>query len=329
MDASNPLRLTSSPHVHSPLSTARIMWFVVLCLLPAGAWSVVNFGPASLFIIIASVAAAVLTEFVITRLLGRFTLFDGSAVLTGLLVAYNMPPGIPAFIPIAASVFAIAVVKQTFGGLGRNFMNPALAGRVFALFCWTEDMTRWSPSLLSAPDAFTGATPLAQGPVVYLAKGGSYLDLFLGSVPGCIGEGSAILLLAGAAFLFLFKIITWEIPVAYIGVFSLLIFAFGGVKPGTGLLSGDVLFHLLSGGLVLGAFFMATDMVTSPLTRKGMLLFGAGCGFFTFLIRIFGGFPEGVSLAIILMNVFVPLINRFTQPQKFGLVKVRNNEKGA
>ena len=257
------------------------------------------------------------------------TLTDGSAFLTGILIGFNMPPSVPGFIPILASVFAIAVVKQSFGGLGRNWMNPALAGRVFAMFCWTEDMTRWSPYLPS-PDAFTGATPLAQGSLEFL-KSGSYLDLFLGRIPGCIGEVSALFLLLGVIYLFIKRIITWEIPVSYMGSFIILTWVFGGLPFGRGSFSGDILFHLLSGGLILGAFYMATDMVTSPLTWQGMLIYGAGCGFLTFiirfygvltvLIRLFGGYPEGVSLSIILMNIFVPLINRLIKPQKFGYVR--------
>ncbi|MBN1412197.1 MAG: RnfABCDGE type electron transport complex subunit D [Spirochaetales bacterium] len=328
METKNNLLISTSPHIHSPISTTKIMWIVALCLLPAGVWGVFNFGINSLFIVLASVVSALLTEFIITRLLGRFTLLDGSAFLTGLLIGYNMPPDIPAFIPVLASVFAIAVVKQTFGGLGRNFMNPALAGRVFALFCWTEDMTRWSPSMLSASDAFTGATPLSQGPAEFLSKSGSYLDLFLGNISGCIGEVSVLLLLVGAAVLFLLRIITWEIPAAYIGTFIVFAWVFGGLTDGGGFFRGDVLFHTLSGGLMLGAFFMATDMVTSPLTRKGMIIFGVGCGFFTFIIRFLGGLPEGVSLAIILMNITVPLINKFSKPVKFGLVRDNNNEAG-
>lgn len=296
------------------------MWSVVVCLVPAAVWGVYNFGLKSLLVLLVSIGAATGTEFLITALQKKkSTLFDGSAFLTGLLVGFNMPPAVPGFIPILASVFAIALVKHSFGGLGRNWMNPALAGRVFAMFCWTGEMTTWSAPL-SSPDAFTGATPLALGTEKFLGTG-SYLDLFLGRISGCIGEVSALFLLLGTIYLFIKKIITWEIPVSYIGSFTILTFIFGGIPEGHGIFSGDIFFHLLSGGLILGAFYMATDMVTSPLTWKGMLIFGTGCGFFTFLIRIFGGFPEGVSLAIILMNIFVPLINRCTKPLKFGLVK--------
>lgn len=317
MENMNEITISVSPHVKSKETTSRIMWSVVICLLPAGIWGVYNFGMLSLAVLCLSVAAAVLTEWGITALLKKkSTLGDGSAVLTGLLVGYNMPPDIPWLICVIASVFAIAVVKQTFGGLGRNWMNPALAGRVFAMFCYTKEMTTWSAPR-GAVDAFSGATPLSLGAEKYL-DGGSYLDLFTGNVAGCIGEVSALLLILGALYLLLRRIITWEIPLSYLGSFALLSWIFGALRGEGSFFSGDVLFHLLSGGLILGALYMATDMVTSPLTTRGMLIFGTGCGFFTFLIRFFGGFPEGVSLAIIIMNMLVPLINKYTKPVKFG-----------
>ena len=246
----------------------------------------------------------------------------------GLLVGMNMPPAVPGFIPVVASIFAVAVVKQTFGGLGRNWMNPALAGRVFAVFSWTGEMTTWSdprPVLVgflggSPADAVSGATALARGPADFLSAA-RYWDLAIGNIPGCIGEVSAILLAAGAVVLLARRIVTWHIPVGYLGTFLALAWAIGGIPDGLGWFAGDPLFHLLSGGLMLGVFFMATDMVTSPVTGRGMVIFGAGAGFLTFLIRFYGGFPEGVSLAIILMNITVPLINRATQPGVFGAVK--------
>jgi electron transport complex protein RnfD len=346
-------RVTVSPHLHEGSSTAKIMISVILCLLPAGIWGVILFGLYSLYVVLASVAASVLTEFIITRLQGRFTLNDWSAVLTGLLIGYNMPPSVPIYIPVIASVFAIAVVKMAFGGLGRNWMNPALAGRVFVTFSWTGFMTRWKAPVSWSADAVSGATVLGfikaglmdfegtvRGPMEFLAsKGytigalpgflsslsrlfpGRYGALFMGNIPGCIGEVSALLLLLGSIYLFAKKIITWEIPVSYIGSFALLIWFLGGRPFGGGLFTGDVAFHLLAGGLMLGALYMATDMVSSPLTRRGMIIYGVGAGFLTFLIRIYGSFPEGVSLAIIIMNMFVPLINRLTRPVVFGYVK--------
>ncbi|MBN2551972.1 MAG: RnfABCDGE type electron transport complex subunit D [Spirochaetales bacterium] len=346
-------RVTVSPHLHEGSSTSKIMISVIVCLLPAGIWGVALFGLHSLYVILASIAASVLTEFVITRLQGRFTLNDWSAVLTGLLIGYNMPPEVPLYIPVIASMFAIAVVKMAFGGLGRNWMNPALAGRVFVTFSWTGFMTSWKAPLSWGADAVTSASVLGfvkaglmdfqgsvRGPVEFLAeKGfptgelpsilsplarvfpGRYGALFLGNIPGCIGEVSALLLLLGSIYLFAKKIITWEIPVAYIGSFALMIWFLGGRPFGGGLFTGDVLFHLLAGGLMLGALYMATDMVSSPLTSRGMIIYGVGAGFLTFLIRIYGSFPEGVSLAIIIMNMFVPLINRATRPVVFGYVK--------
>jgi electron transport complex protein RnfD len=346
-------RVTVSPHLHEGSSTAKIMISVILCLLPAGVWGVFLFGLYSLYVILVSIAACVLTEFILARLLGRFTLNDWSAVLTGLLIGYNMPPSVPIYLPVIASVFAIGVVKMAFGGLGRNWMNPALAGRVFLTFSWTGFMTTWKTPLTWRSDAVTSATVLgyvksglvdfqgaARGPVEFLAsKGyplpdlpgflaplgrlfpGRYGALFLGNIPGCIGEVSAVLLLLGSIYLLVKRIISWEIPVSYIASFALLIWFLGGRPFGASLFTGDVLFHLLAGGLVLGALYMATDMVSSPLTRSGMIIYGVGAGFLTFLIRIYGSFPEGVSLAIIIMNMFVPLINRMTRPVVFGYVK--------
>jgi len=323
------LLVTAAPHLRSRDTTARIMWTVSATLAPAALWGVALFGVQALWVLLASIAAALLTELAFNLALKRSTLADGSAFLTGLLVGMNMPPAVPGFIPVVASAFAIAVVKQTFGGLGRNWMNPALAGRVFVLFSWTGEMTTWTPpramgllrALGASPvEAVSGATPLAGSAAEWLARG-TYRDLFLGNIPGCIGEVSALLLLAGAIVLFARGIITWQIPCSYLGVFFILTWVLGGLPEGAGLLKGDVVFQAFAGGLMLGAFFMATDMVTSPLTARGQLWYGAGAGGLTFLIRFFGGLPEGVSLAIILMNMAVPLINQLTPPAVFGAVK--------
>ncbi|MFP4373100.1 MAG: RnfABCDGE type electron transport complex subunit D [Spirochaetaceae bacterium] len=355
------LVVTSSPQFHDKASTARIMWSVSACLLPAAAWGVYVFGFSALLVMLAATVAAAVTEWIIAAWMGRGnTLYDGSAVLTGFLVGLNMPPAIPAYIPIIGSVFAIAVVKWTFGGLGSNWMNPALAGRVFVFFSWTGHMTSWKmPATLPAADAHSGATILGAvksgvietggsvgNPIRYLDRigfprsdldtaitsrlndtilgplginiPGGYVDPFVGNIPGSIGEVSALLLLLGTVYLFYTRIITWEIPTAYFGMFAVLTWLFGGLPLGTGLFTGDVLFHAFAGGLVLGMFYMATDMVSSPTTSKGMIIYGAGAGFLTFLIRVYGSFPEGVSLAIILMNMTAPMINRYTQPSIFG-----------
>ena len=332
MDIKERLLVTSSPHLRKGMSTAATMWTVSACLTPAALWGVLIYGLPSLFVLLISAAAAVLTEYVITRLQGKFTVWDGSAFLTGLLIGMNMPPAVPGFIPVVASVFAIAVVKQTFGGLGRNWMNPALAGRVFVLFSWTSQMTTWSPPRYTAltgllggsrVDALSGATPLSQGSESFLAAGG-YRDLLIGNIPGCIGEVSALLLILGFIVLLFLDIANWQVPLSYLGSFALFTWAFGGIPGETGLFSGDPLFHLLSGGLMLGALFMATDLVTSPMTAKGMVIFGIGTGVLTFIIRFFGGLPEGVSLAIILMNMSVPLIDRVTKPLVFGYRKAQD-----
>lgn len=285
----------------------------------------------------AAIIASVATEALLGLINKDKTVSDGSAFLTGLLIGFNMPPAVPLYVVVVASIFAIAVVKWTFGGLGANWMNPALAGRVFVFFSWTSGMTKWTLPHPGTIDAVTGPTPLGslktglgsisatvQGPMDLLSAEGvpvTYMDLFLGRIPGCIGEVSALLLILGGLFLIIRKIVNWEIVVSYLGSFALLVWVFGGFRYGNGLFTGDVLFHLLSGGLMLGALFMATDMVTSPLTVKGMVVYGIGCGFMTYLLRFFGSVPEGVSLAIIFMNIFVPLLNRAFQPEKFGMIE--------
>ncbi len=378
---------TISPHLHEGSRTPFIMWIVSLCLVPAAVWGVYVFGIGSLLILVVSIFSSVITELVITKLLKKFTILDGSAFLTGLLIGFNMPPTIPIYIPILASVFAIAVVKHAFGGLGCNWMNPALAGRVFVMFSfsgpmstWLMPHTLWNAVSSATPDIISSATPLGsvksglqeiavtfadssggviqklqelKGPMNYLSANGypvsqfdagitgwlngtfglsiqkGYLDLFIGNVGGCIGEVSILLLLLGTVYLFIKKIITWEIPVSYIASFSLLVWIFGGMRFAGGLFTGDVLFHMLTGGLILGAFYMATDMVTTPLTSKGMIIFGIGTGLLTFLIRFFGSLPEGVSLAIIIMNIAVPLIDRYTKPTIFGTNKKDNENAKA
>ncbi|MBN2626510.1 MAG: RnfABCDGE type electron transport complex subunit D [Spirochaetales bacterium] len=346
----NNFQITSSPQFHSPMSTSFVMGHVSLALVPASLWGVYVFGWRALLVLLVSIAASVLTEFFLSRLTGREnTITDGSALLTGLLIGMNMPPAVPLFIPVVASFFAIFVVKWTFGGLGANWMNPALAGRVFVFMSWTGGMTTWTlPGKLGSSaslDAVTGPTPLGSlktglmngvdgitGPLQMLAGEGvpvTYKDLFLGNIPGCIGEVTALLLLAGGLYILIRKIITWHIPVSYALSFAFLVWVFGGNRYGLGFFSGDVLFHLLSGGFMLGALFMATDMATSPITNKGKIIYGVGCGFMTFLIRFFGSFPEGVSLAIIFMNIFVPLIDRFITPKTFGVARVKEKKQEA
>ncbi len=318
-----------------------VMYAVLLAMLPACAGAVYFFGLRALFIIVFAAAAAVLTEFAIERATGRkVTVADGSALVTGVLLAFNVPPGVPYWLPVAGSIFAIAIAKMPFGGLGYNPLNPALVGRAFLVASWPVYMTAaWVPpsrGTLSGINAITEATPLGVYRLsnLILARDGagadevaratSYLNelystaslknLFFGNVGGCVGETSALLLLVGAAYLMIRGIINWRIPGAYMGTVALMMWALGG----QGAFTGNVLFQMLSGGLILGAFFMATDMVTSPVTPRGQIIFGVGCGLLTSIIRLKGGYPEGVSYSILIMNIAVPLIDRFTRPRKFG-----------
>ncbi len=355
---SQHLIVETSPHIRAKESTRSIMWTVVAALTPAALWGVFMFGFSALIVLLLSIGSAVMFEAIMARVFHREikrTLLDGSAFLTGLLVGMNLPPQLPLYIPVAASFFAICVIKWTFGGLGKNWMNPALAGRAFVAFSWPGAMSVWkSPRSLVKLDAISQASPLGETKTLLVEAGPTgatsgeilaelgvpatdiahsisefftsiglsidpyTLDLFIGNVSGSIGEISAMLLLAGGLFLLGKKIISWEIPVAYLGTFALLIWIFGGTRYGLPLFSGDVLFHLFSGGVMLGAWFMATDMVTSPCTPIGMILFGMGIGIFTFAIRIYGSLPEGSSLAILLMNTTVPLLDMYVRPRRFG-----------
>ncbi len=312
--------LSSSPHAHAPISVSAIMLDVIIALLPAAACSVYFFGLKALLLIAVCTVTCIVTE-ALCRLAMKAenSIGDFSAVLTGLLLALNLPPELPLWMAVAGSVFAIAVAKQVFGGLGYNPFNPALAARAFMLVSFTGAMTSWSSSgwQVSAgrPEALTTATPLAF--IKQNAEGFDWSqaallkDLFFGNVNGCIGEVSALALFVGAGYLIWRKVITWHIPVAFIGTVFLYAMFQGGVPP---------LVHVLSGGVVLGACFMATDYVTSPTTAKGKLVFGAGCGLLVMLIRSAptGAYPEGVSFAILIMNAFTPLINRYTRPRPFG-----------
>ncbi|MBI5144446.1 MAG: RnfABCDGE type electron transport complex subunit D, partial [Candidatus Omnitrophica bacterium] len=303
--------------------TKRIMWLVTLSLIPSGIAGVVIFGVKSLFIIIASVLSAAITETVVLALRKKDlkAVYDGSAILTGLLLAYNLPPQVPIWMPIAGSFFAIAIGKQVFGGLGHNIFNPALVGRAALLVSWPVYMTTWQNPRWS-PDAVTSATPLGlyKHTGFALLKGVSNWDLFIGNRGGSIGEVCVAALLIGAALLFFKKCITWHIPISYILTVGIISWIFNGKE---GLFTGDVLFFILSGGLILGAFFMATDYVTSPLAAKGKVVFGIGCGILTFLIRRFSGYPEGVSYAILMMNALTPIIDRYAFPKWFGWVRSR------
>jgi len=344
--------LMPAPHLSVGMSTSRMTWLVSLCLLPAAGWGVFLFGTPALIVLVVSVCAAVLAELAATLPFRRFTLPDGSAVLTGFIVGLLMPAGVPAFVPAAASAFAILVVKQTFGGLGRNWMNPAMGGVVFALLSWPGLMSQWitprggsaqaavMPPLgalraaLGAPGV-KDATPLAvlsragftfsdiDSQVVgwinshVLAPLGTALapgtfDVLVGHVAGGIGTVSAPFLLLGAWFLLSRGVIRWHLPVCYAGTFSLLAAIFGGLGTGQGWFAGGPGFHLLSGSLVLGAFYAAPDPVTSPLTNRGKCIFGVGLGILTFLLRFFGSLGDGVAASIVLGNCASPLLDRWT-----------------
>jgi electron transport complex protein RnfD len=309
----NKLVVSISPHLHKDESVKKIMWIVVLSLIPTGIAGIFIFGLSALWVTMLGVISAVVTEGILQVLTKRrVTALDGSAVLTGLLLAYNLPPDVPFWLPIVGSVFAIAIGKQVFGGLGQNIFNPALVGRVFLMASWPRYMTTFTKPLNY--DAITSATPLAMIKEGKVIENISYLDLFLGKRGGCIGEVCILALLIGATFLFVKGYISWHIPMPYIITVGLLTYIFGP----KGLFSGDWIFQILSGGLILGAFFMATDYVTSPLTRKGQIIFGIGCGLITAVIRLWGGYPEGVSYAILMMNAATPVIDRYTKNRIYG-----------
>lgn len=297
-----------SPHVRDSASTRRIMLQVCLALLPALAFGVWAFGLYALLVVALSVASAVGTEALVQRCLKRpIAISDGSAAVTGLLLGLTLPPEAPWYVPVFGAVFAIFIAKQVFGGLGDNFVNPALAGRAFLLACWPVEMTSYPNPF--AVDALTSATPLADAGFAQSAA--ALQNAYLGLVPGTIGETCKLALLLGAAYLLLRRVIDWRIPVAYLGSLALLSWAFGE----NGLLAIGL------GGAILGAFFMATDYVTSPITPWGKLVYGVGCGLITFAIRTWGAYPEGVTYAILLMNVAAPLIDRGFRPHKYGEVK--------
>jgi len=309
----NRLIVSVSPHLHKDESVSKIMWMVIVSLIPAGAAGVFIFGMTALWVIILGVVSALATEAILQRLTKRkVTILDGSAVITGILLAYNLPPRVPFWLPIVGAFFSIAIGKQVFGGLGQNIFNPALVGRVFLMASWPKYMTAFTRPL--SFDAVTSATPLALLKEGKVLENISYLDLFLGKRGGCIGEVCILALLLGAIFLFIKGYISWHIPLPYIFTVGLFTYIFGP----RGLFSGDWLFHILSGGLILGAFFMATDYVTSPLTRKGQVIFGIGCGLITAVIRLWGGYPEGVSYAILMMNAATPIIDRYTKTRVYG-----------
>lgn len=334
------LHVSSAPHVRAKTSTQNVMLWVVIAMLPTACFGIVNFGFRALLLIVATVLSCVVSETVYNLIAKKKnTISDLSAVVTGMILALNMPVTFPVWMAVLGGIFAIVVVKMLFGGLGQNFMNPALAGRCFLLIAFTSEMSNF------VTDAYTQATPLAELKATkgIIAPWNNYqlTDMFLGNTPGTIGETSALCILIGAAILVAAKVISLRIPAAYLGSFAVLMFCFGqrgltsadfsaGTVDFAALISNAGVFtlaQLLCGGIMFGAFFMATDYATTPITKNGQILFGICCGVITFLFRTIGGTPEGVSYAIILSNLMVPLIEKITIPRAFGVVKTKKGGK--
>lgn len=306
--------VSSTPHIRSTDTTTKIMADVCIALIPATVMGIYFYGSNAILVILLSVLSCLFFEYMFQKIAKKtITISDYSAVVTGLLLALNLPPDVPVFVPIVGAFVAIVVIKQLFGGLGQNFMNPALGARAFLLASYPTSMTSYSV------DGVTSATPLAilKHNNTFLPTFADYSNAFIGNIGGCIGEVSAVAILIGAIYLFYKKIITWHIPTAYLGTSFILFYIFGRA----GLFTGLPGYELLLGGILLGAFFMATDYASSPITPKGKIIFGVGCGILTVIIRVHGGYPEGVSYSILLMNLCVPLIDRYTRPRVFGTKK--------
>lgn len=320
------LIVSLSPHIHSGDSVQKNMYGVCIALVPALICSFVFFGVGAIIATLTAVASCVFFEWAINKFIlknDRLTITDGSAVLTGILLAFNVPSNLPIWIIVIGSLFAIGVVKMTFGGLGCNLFNPALAGRAFLLISFPVQMTTWPAGAYMDIDAYTGATPLAimkeavkTGDASILEKLPSAWDLLLGNMGGCIGEVSAFAILIGLIYMLIRRIITWHIPVSIL----VTVFVFSGLMHWANPVYASPVTELLTGGLLLGAVFMATDYVTSPMSKKGQIIYGVAIGFLTVVIRTFGAYPEGMSFAILIMNAFTPLINNYCKPKRFGEV---------
>ena len=319
--------ISPSPHVHGGDSIEKNMYGVLIALVPTFIFSIVFFGLGAILVTLTSVVACLVFEYVIQKYLmkQRPTIWDGSAIITGVLLAFNLPSSLPLWIVVIGALVAIGIGKMSFGGLGNNIFNPALVGRVFLLISFPVQMTTWPvPNGFATADAVTGATPLAL--VKEAVKNGQAVgdtlssvgittgNLILGTIGGSLGEVAAIGLLLGFAYMLIRKIISWHIPVA---IFATVIVFSGILNLADPAQFAGPVFHLFTGGLMLGAIFMATDYVTSPMTHKGMLIYGVGIGLLTVIIRVFGAYPEGMSFAILIMNGFTPLINRYCKPRRF------------
>ena len=317
MDNNKLLVLSPSPHLRGKNSIKKDMYLVIFALLFPTAGAVYFFGLYVLLMLAVSLLAAVLTEYVAKMMRRRPFNLDGSAIVTAILFVLVMPPRTPLWIVVVGSVFSIAIAKEMFGGLGHNIFNPALAARAFVTVSFAGALSRWiAPVHSMLADGVTTATPLSESFAYTLSKTEMYKALFFGNVGGSAGETSALLILIGGLILIAFRVIKWQVPVFYIGTVALLSWALGQ----------DPLFQILAGGLFLGAFFMATDYVTTPITTKGKTIFAIGAGIFVVLIRVYGSMPEGVCYSILLMNAFTPLIDRHVRPKVFGLIKKTKKE---
>jgi len=326
---SNLLNISPSPHTHGSDTTKKLMYGVVIALIPSLITSIIYFGTGAIIVTSSAIISCILFEYLIQRYILKkpVSIIDGSALVTGMLLAFNLPSNIPVFMVVLGSLVAIGIAKMTFGGLGNNPFNPALVGRVFMLISFPVQMTSWPvPSGFKTGylDAVTGATPLSiikEGikngePLSELMKKvPDTMDLLIGKMGGSMGEVAALALLLGFVWLLYKKIITWHIPVSIIATIALFTTIHWLFNPET---SAGPVFHILTGGVLLGAIFMATDYVTSPMNPKAMIIYGIGIGFLTVIIRIYGAFPEGVSFAILIMNAFVPLMNAYIKPKRFG-----------
>ena len=324
---------TSNPHIRAHETTRSIMLDVIIAMLPALVWGVINWGINVLLLTVVSVVGCMFWEWLYRKVMKKpQSVGDLSCVVTGMLLAFVCPPSLPWWMLIIGDFFAIIVVKQLFGGIGKNFVNPALAGRAFLVGSYAGAMTSWavpgSVAIFNTADVVTAATPMAYlktGDIAALTADVSVMDMFLGKIGGSMGEVSALCLLIGGVYLIILKVISWHIPVAYIATVAVLSFLFP--KAGTGF--EWMMYSIFGGGLFLGAFFMATDYATSPVTKKGQLIYAVGCGLFTVLIRYFGSYNEGVCYSIMVMNLLVALIDKYTKPTRFGVVKSDKKEAAA
>jgi len=307
--------ITHAPHIWRGFSISKIMYIVVIALAFPTAAAIYFYGYYSIILIVVSVAVSVLTEFIIKKLRRKRFVMDGSAVITGLLFALVLPPRLPIWMAVVGAAFAIAIAKEAFGGLGYNIFNPALVGRAFLSVCFPREMTTWVLPTYFNMDAITGPSPLSESFSYQVDRLDMYRDLLFGNISGSMGETSALLIIAGGIILLAFRIIDWRIPLFYIGTVAL----------GSFLVGQDVAYQLLAGGLMIGAFFMATDYATSPVTGNGRIIFAVGLGILTVLFRNYGPMPEGVAFSILIMNAFTPLIDKYIKPKPFGYQGKKKN----